>query len=88
VAWDLADTGKHSNLLAIHCEDRPGLLASITRVCEAAQVNIERAEAISTSSTCGTVKLQLAVSDLSELTRVIRNIEKIAGVDQVVRSMG
>jgi guanosine-3',5'-bis(diphosphate) 3'-pyrophosphohydrolase len=85
VEWDLHAPAKHSNTLAIHCEDRPGLLANITRVCEQAKVNIERAEALTSPEQGGVVKLQLAVSDLAELTRVIRNVEKIAGVDHVER---
>jgi guanosine-3',5'-bis(diphosphate) 3'-pyrophosphohydrolase len=85
VDWDLGSPAKHSNTLAIHCLDRPGLLASITRVCEQAKVNIERAEALTSPASGGVVRLQLAVADLAELTRVIRNIEKIAGVDHVER---
>ncbi len=88
VEWDLDSGQRHSNTLSIHCRDRPGLLASITKVCEHAKVNIERAEARAIDEHEGIVTLQLAVKDLSELTRVIRNVEKIAGVEHVERVSG
>jgi GTP pyrophosphokinase len=88
VQWDLTTAARHSNTLAIYCEDRPGVLASITKACEHAAVNIERAEARSLGEDRGLVTLQLAVKDLSELTRVIRNVQKIPGVDNVERVAG
>ena len=88
VQWDLTNETRHSNTLAIHCQDRPGLLAAITKVCEMAKVNIERAEARALGGDNGVVTLQLAVRNLSELTRVIRNVEKIAGVELVERMAG
>jgi len=89
VEWDTSHRTRHSNTLSIRCSDRPGILASITRICEAAQVNIERAEARSKASNgAGLVTLQLAVTDLAELTKVIRNVEKIPGVESVERLTG
>ncbi len=88
VAWDLAVGARHSNALHIFCHNRPGILASITKVCEVVGVNIERAEAEAIEGGAGSarVTLQLGVKDLEELTRVIRNVEKIDGVEAVARA--
>ncbi len=86
VEWDLSQSSKHSNVLKIYCSDRPGILAKVTKVCEQAQVNIEKAEGLTAKDGSAVVILQLAVTDLGELTRVIRNIEKIQGVESVERS--
>jgi GTP pyrophosphokinase len=85
VEWDLTSSTRHSHSLSISCEDRPGILAAITKVCEVLKVNIERAEARSGPGSGGTVILQVAVKDLSELTKVIRNLEKIPEVTHVSR---
>jgi guanosine-3',5'-bis(diphosphate) 3'-pyrophosphohydrolase len=88
VEWDTSHRTRHSNTLSIHCSDRPGILASITRICENAHVNIERAEARSNPANGrGLVTLQLAVTDLAELTKVIRNVEKVPGVEHVERAV-
>jgi guanosine-3',5'-bis(diphosphate) 3'-pyrophosphohydrolase len=90
VEWDLSQRSKHSNTLLIRCADRTGILASITKICETVGVNIERAEARSGDSrgSLGQVTLQLAVADLAELTKVIRGIEKVVGVESVQRVAG
>ncbi len=90
VEWDLSQRTRHSNTLHIHCADRPGILASITKVCETSQVNIERASAKAGDNRggLGMVTLQLAVNDLAELTKVIRGVEKIPGVESVARVAG
>jgi GTP pyrophosphokinase len=90
VEWDLSQRTRHSNTLHIHCADRPGILASITKVCETSHVNIERANAKAGDNRggLGMVTLQLAVNDLAELTKVIRGVEKIPGVESVARVAG
>ncbi|HMV67129.1 MAG TPA: bifunctional (p)ppGpp synthetase/guanosine-3',5'-bis(diphosphate) 3'-pyrophosphohydrolase [Myxococcota bacterium] len=87
VEWDETHRTRHSNRLNIHCIDRPGILASITKICETAGVNIESAEA-RTMPDGGLITLQLAVTDLAELTKVIRAIERIPGVVGVERVTG
>lgn len=85
VQWDLSSGSLHSNVLDIVVENRSGLLAEITTAVHAQKVGIERAEAVPTQGTQGRVRLQMAVRDLSELTRVIRAIERIDGVVSVRR---
>jgi GTP pyrophosphokinase len=88
VEWDLQQRTRHSVQVHVYCADRPGMLASISKVCDHAHVNIEKAEATSLDPRAGLglVKLQVAVNDLADLTRVIRNLEKVAGVERVDRA--
>jgi guanosine-3',5'-bis(diphosphate) 3'-pyrophosphohydrolase len=88
VEWDTHHRTRHSNKLNIRCMDRPGILASITKICETAQVNIEHAEARSLPDGGGLITLQLAVTDLAELTKVIRSAQRIPGVESVERVAG
>ena len=88
VEWDRQSELRHSGEIRIFCADRPGMLANITKVCDQNGVNINRANATSSAGSPSTVTLELAVRDVGELTRVIRNIEKLDGVDSVQRTVG
>jgi guanosine-3',5'-bis(diphosphate) 3'-pyrophosphohydrolase len=88
VAWDPRSAGKHSGEIQIVCQDRPGMLSNITRVCEQAHVNINRAEARNMEDGRALCTLELAVRDVGELTKLIKTIERIAGVESVARMAG
>ena len=88
VEWDPTTTGPHSGQIEIVCAHRPGMLANITKVCEQSQVNIERLEAKVAPDARAICTLQVAVRDIGELTRLIRNIEKVGGVEAVHRAAG
>jgi guanosine-3',5'-bis(diphosphate) 3'-pyrophosphohydrolase len=88
VEWDPQSQSKHSGEIQIVCTDRPGMLSNITKVCEQAQVNINRAEARNMADGRALCTLELSVRDVGELTRLIKNIEKIQGVESVARMAG
>ncbi len=88
VEWDGRSKATHSGRVQIFCQDRPGVLAHISKVCEAAQVNINRAEANSVGDTRSVCTLEVSVRDIGELGRLIKNIEKITGVESVQRLTG
>ncbi|MCO4747885.1 MAG: bifunctional (p)ppGpp synthetase/guanosine-3',5'-bis(diphosphate) 3'-pyrophosphohydrolase [Proteobacteria bacterium] len=88
VEWDIARGGSHAGQIRIYCTDRPGLLSNITAVCEQQAVNILTASASARTGDGAVVTLDLSVQDVGELTRVIRNIEKIKGVESVERVTG
>jgi GTP pyrophosphokinase len=88
VEWEQSNDARHSGTIEIYCTDRPGMLANITKLCEQQQVNINRAEARNLPNDGANVSLELSVRDVSELTRLIRNIEKIQGVEAVHRVTG
>lgn len=88
VEWEQSGEVRHSGSIEIYCTDRPGMLANITKICEQQQVNISRAEARNMPDERANVSLELSVRDVGQLTRLIRNIEKIKGVEAVHRVVG
>jgi guanosine-3',5'-bis(diphosphate) 3'-pyrophosphohydrolase len=88
VEWDRQSELRHAGEIRIFCADRPGMLANITKLCDQNGVNINKANAVSQSGAPATVTLELAVRDVAELTRLIRHIEKLDGVDSVQRTVG
>ena len=85
VEWDAGADARHSGEVQIVCSDQPGLLANISRVCEQAAVNINRAEARAIGDNRAICTLELAVRDVSELTRLMKNLERVKGVESVER---
>jgi guanosine-3',5'-bis(diphosphate) 3'-pyrophosphohydrolase len=88
VEWDPRNSGRHSGEVQIVCTDRPGMLSSITKLCEQAQVNINRAEAKTATDGRALCTLELAVRDVGEFDRLVKNIERLPGVESVARMGG
>lgn len=88
VQWAHNSESRHSGEIQIYCSDKPGMLANISKICEQNRVNIQRAEARPLDDDRAICTLELSVRDVSELTRLIRNIEKISGVEAVHRTSG
>lgn len=88
VEWDDRSDARHSGSIAIHCSDRPGMLADITKLCEQQKVNISRAEAGSGTNEQAMIRLEVSVRDVAQLTTLIRNIQKVRGVESVTRVNG
>jgi GTP diphosphokinase / guanosine-3',5'-bis(diphosphate) 3'-diphosphatase len=88
VEWDPGSEQKHSGQIQVLCRDRPGMLANITRVCEQSKVNINRVEAKPMDTTRSVCTLEVAVRNVDELSRLIKNIEKLRGVENVERAVG
>jgi len=85
VEWEDGSEQRHSGEIQIVCEDRPGLLANISQVCEKAGVNISRAEAHALEDGHAVCTLEVSVRDVDELRRVIKSLQKIRGVASVNR---
>ncbi len=85
VEWDKAKESKHTGRLQVFCNDRPGLLASISNVCEKAGVNINSAEAKKLGDGQARCMLDISVRDVGELDQIVRSISGIAGVETVDR---
>jgi (p)ppGpp synthase/HD superfamily hydrolase len=85
VQWDPERTGRHTGEIQVYCTNKPGLLASISKVCEKAQVNINRAEAHGLPDGRAMCLLEVAVRNVDEMTRLMKNLEKVSGVESVER---
>ncbi|HEX3697377.1 MAG TPA: bifunctional (p)ppGpp synthetase/guanosine-3',5'-bis(diphosphate) 3'-pyrophosphohydrolase [Polyangia bacterium] len=85
VSWD--DDSKTLRPVAIQvtCEDRPGLLASISKSFTEHGVNISQAKCRTTDDGRGVNTFQVTVGHLDQLKTVLRSIQGIPGVVTATR---
>ncbi len=88
VAWDRASDSRHSGEIQILCDDRTGMLANITALCERSAVNIQRISAENLDHQRAVCTLQVAVRDVNELSTLIRSLRGLKGVEAVHRTYG
>ncbi|HJN73426.1 MAG TPA: bifunctional (p)ppGpp synthetase/guanosine-3',5'-bis(diphosphate) 3'-pyrophosphohydrolase [Myxococcota bacterium] len=86
VQWDSKVEGvQHMSGIRLICVDRPGLLANITKTCTDAGINISAANVQVVGDDKAECDLEIGVTDVAELTGLIRRLEKIRGVISVDR---
>ena len=85
VQWESGVRINHTSDLRIVCADRPGLLSNITKCCEAGGINIGRLDARPIEDSKAIIHLEVLVSDVKQLTKLIANMEKVKGVVSVGR---
>ncbi len=85
VEWDARIRTLHAAVLNVVCADRPGLLASISKVCEEAKLNISRVDAHPVGNEKSLVSLVVEVHDVRELTQLGRKLERVKGIVSVAR---
>ena len=85
VAWDQRYQYQHSGEVEIYCDDRTGMLANITKVCERLKVNIERVEARNLTDHRAVCSLRIAVRHVDQLDNLLSTLTSLSGVDEVVR---
>ncbi len=85
VEWDTTSNALHTAKLKVVSQDRPGVLANMTKTIANNGVNISQAN-IRTSSDQKAINIfHLEIHNLKELTLVIRSLEKMKGVISVER---
>jgi len=87
VSWTSSDGALLGVGISAVARDRPGLVRDLADVVVAAHLNIE-AMTTTTDRRAGTahVILKLEVHNLEQLSQLLRNLARVAGVDQVWRS--
>jgi len=85
VQWDRQHEGRHTSEVRIVCDDRPGMLADISKVCEQARVNISRVEARPVDDDRSMVTLSLSLHDIEEMKQLSANLKRVQGVESVER---
>jgi GTP pyrophosphokinase len=86
VAWDVRGDLRRPVSLRVITDDRPGILARISQIISEAGMNISQASCKTTNPGERAVNdFEVTVGDLKQLTSVIRNIERIDGVQTVQR---
>jgi guanosine-3',5'-bis(diphosphate) 3'-pyrophosphohydrolase len=84
VAWAGQRGGEYAIELEVLGDDRPGLLADLTKAIAGEGSNIRRIEARSEGRE-GYVTASLEISDLKHLEKILSRLRAVAGVREVVR---
>ncbi|ADO71427.1 RelA/SpoT family protein [Stigmatella aurantiaca] len=85
VAWDIRGEYKRPVTLRILSADRPGMLSDITNTFSKKGVNISQANCRATGDDRAVNTFEVTISDLKQLTELMRSIERIQGVQSVER---
>src|SRR5512147_1010092 len=85
VSWGDFKQGAHSVKIAVHTEDKPGVLASVSSSISAAEANISHAEVITGENREATLNFTIDIKDVDHLNKIIKNIEGVSGVLDVKR---
>jgi GTP pyrophosphokinase len=79
------ETTRRAVDIRVYSADRPGLLANMSQAFSAAGVNISQAHCTTSDDKRAVNTFQVLVSNVDQLNRAMRNIEKIKGVYRVER---
>ncbi|MDI6864221.1 RelA/SpoT family protein [Thermodesulfovibrio yellowstonii] len=85
VFWTADDNSKVQTKISIECIDAPGILATITALLSANQVNITAVKANSTSDKRALIDFTIEVKDRTHLSDIINKISQIGEVISVKR---
>jgi GTP pyrophosphokinase len=85
VAWDIRGDFKRPVTLRVLTVDRPGLLADISNTFSARGVNISQANCRATGDDRAVNTFEVTISDLKQLTDLMKTIERLNGVYSVER---
>jgi GTP pyrophosphokinase len=85
VAWDVKGDFRRPVSLRVLTADRPGLLAEMSQIFSKKGVNISQANCRATSDQRAVNTFEVTITDLKQLTDLMRSIEKLPGVHSVER---
>ncbi len=85
VSWDARSESKRPVTLRVLTVDRPGLLADMSQIFSKRGVNISQANCRATGDDRAVNTFEVVISDLKQLTELMRSIEKLTGVYSVER---
>jgi GTP pyrophosphokinase len=85
VTWDVRGDFKRPVTLRVLTADRPGLLADISNTFSKKGVNISQANCRATGDDRAVNTFEVTISDLKQLTDLMRAIERLNGVHSVER---
>lgn len=85
VNWDEGARVLQRAKIRVVSEDRPGLLAGLSKAIAAVDVNISQAKAWTTGDRQGVAQFEVMVKNVEHLTELIQSLEKVKGVVAVER---
>ena len=88
VTWEAGTQAVHPVKIRIMCNDKPGLLADISRTITQSEVDIRRASVTTTRDKRAVCNFEVSVNNAGHLASLIKSIEKVKGVQTVERGRG
>jgi guanosine-3',5'-bis(diphosphate) 3'-pyrophosphohydrolase len=88
VAWDERTDSSHHAKLKVVSSDRPGLLASMSKIISNEGVNISQASIRTTNDQKAINIFEVEIKNTQQLRGVIRSLEKLSGIINVERIRG
>lgn len=85
VFWTADDSSKVQTKISIECVDKPGILANLTGLLSANQVNITAVRANSTADNRALIDFTIEVKDRAHLSEIINKIYQVSEVLTVRR---
>jgi GTP pyrophosphokinase len=85
VSWDNGTEHLRPIKVEVLCEDRPGLLAAMSKAISAAGINITSADVRTLPDKRALNVFEVMVASAEDLQRVMRNLGRVRGVVKVAR---
>ena len=85
VEWDTEATEEHEVEFSVLCQDKPGMLGSITATIGSENVNITKATVQSLSTGNARCVFRVMVKDLAELKGLFKKIHGLKGIENIKR---
>jgi len=85
VEWDTGISETHEIEFSVICEDKPGMLGSITAILGVKNINITKLNASSLPDGHSKCVFRVLVKDLNELEKITTDIRKLKGVARIER---
>jgi GTP pyrophosphokinase len=85
VEWDSGISESHEIEFSVICQDKPGMLGSITAILGVRNINITKLNAYSLPGGNSKCTFRVLIKDLQELERLSADIRKLKGVERIER---
>lgn len=85
VEWDKGTSEAHEIEFSVICEDKPGMLGSMTAIIGVHNINITKLNAYSMPDGNSMCVFRVMVRDLGELEKLFLGIKKLKGVERIER---
>jgi GTP diphosphokinase / guanosine-3',5'-bis(diphosphate) 3'-diphosphatase len=85
VEWDKGTSEAHEIEFSVICDDKPGMLSSMTAIVGAHNINITKLNAYSLPEGTSMCVFRVMVKDLGELEKLFLGIKKLKGVERIER---
>ena len=85
VEWDVEASENHEIEFSVICEDKPGMLGSITAAIGSRNINISKMKAYTNVNGSSICQLRVMVKSLTELDSLFHDIRRLKGVVSIER---